>query len=126
MLAPPPSREIRTRFLYILRHMFGKADDSFRLAPTAYDRYFDRRFGITKRFSDGDSVFLDHPKQEPKIAQERANTLASRSSFPNPSVFFELFARTPTSSSSNKTVLSSTQVSYLSPLTVALSALPRT
>lgn len=49
------------RVLERLGKMFGAAEDRARLAKDAQKKYKDKNTPVTKPFSAGDMIFLDHP-----------------------------------------------------------------
>lgn len=82
MAGPSSTRELRIRVLDRLRHMFGKTDDHTLLEQDTFKRYFDKNVRVTKRLEEGDMVFLDRPKHEPKITKERAEQIAKSKLLP--------------------------------------------
>lgn len=78
--------------------MFGKAYDLSLLSQDAYNRYFDNNFHVTKRLNDGDMVFFDQPKQEPKTAKECDEQIAKSKLLSKYAGPFLLYGLIPTSS----------------------------
>lgn len=95
MVSPPSTRELRMRFLDRLRHIFSSADNRTRLAQAAYKRYNDKNKRVTKRFNNGDMVFIDRPKHEPKISKERDEQIAKSKLLPKSTGPFKVISSYP-------------------------------
>lgn len=76
MVGPPKTCELRIRVIDCLSNNFAGGDDLSRLAQAACKKYLDKIVRVTKRFNDGDMVFLQRPKHKPKIAKERDEHIA--------------------------------------------------